>query len=337
MRITTNAILRNYKSNLATTIDTLNLSRTHVMTQRSFNSVSEDPAAAARASQLHRRYYKVQDNLSMLTDIRSRQDGQESSLSQVSNIIKTIGENYNVQVMSSDKQTPETRETFASAIRQYQQSMVLSLNATYEDTFLFAGSDGKNVPFNLSSDGKTLTYRGINVDAAQNTSDFASLTNLSNERLYVDLGMGLSLNDGDQVVPSSAFNISLPGIKAIGYGKDKDGMSNNAIVLAGQMADLLEEKDFNAEAYGKLMNKFKDVSSNVLNGITDLGVKSEFLTTTKDRLENADISIQEQMEKVEGIDPAAAITDYMWNQYAYNAALKVGTSILSPSFIDFMK
>lgn len=337
MRITTNAILRDYKSNLATTIDNLNLSRTHVMTQRSFNSVAEDPASAARASQLHRKYYKVQDNLSMLTDIQSRQDGQESALTQVSNIIKTISEDYNVQAMSGDKQTKETRQTFASAIRQYQKSMVLSLNATYEDTFLFAGSDGKNVPFELSADNKTLTYRGINVDAAQNTSDYATLTNLSNEKLYVDLGMGLSLDDAGQVVPSSAFNIALPGIKAIGYGKDKDGMSNNAIVLAGQLADALEAENFDSEAYGKLMNKFKDVSSNIMNGITDLGVKSEFLTTTKDRLENADISLQEQMEKVEGIDTAAAITDYMWNQYAYNAALKVGTSILSPSFIDFMR
>ena len=337
MRITTNAILRDYKSNLAATIDNLNLSRTRVMTQRSFNSVAEDPGSAARASQLHRKYYKIQDNLSMLTDIQSRQDGQEGALTQVSNMVKTISEDYNVQAMSGDKQTPETRQTFAAAIRQYQKSMVLSLNSTYEDTFLFAGSDGKNAPFELSADGKTLTYRGINVDAPMNTSDYASLTNLSNEKLYVDLGMGLSLDEADQVVPSSAFNISLPGIKAIGYGQDKNGMSNNVVVLAGQLVEALEAKNFDADAYGKLMNKFKDLSTNILNGITDLGVKSEFLTTTKDRLEDADITIQEQMQKVEGIDPAAAITDYMWNQYAYNAALKVGTSILSPSFIDFMR
>jgi flagellar hook-associated protein 3 FlgL len=337
MRITTNAILRDYKSNLTKTIDNLNLSRIHVMTQRSFNSVAEDPGAAARASQLHRKYYKVQDNLSMLTDIQSRQDGQEGSLTQVSDIVKTISENYNVQAMSGDKQTMETRQTYASAIRQYQKSMVLSLNSTYEETFLFAGADGKNAPFELSSDGSVLTYRGINVDAEQGTSDYASLTNLSNETLYVDLGMGLALDEAGQVVPSSAFNISLPGIKAIGYGKDKDGMSNNAVVLAGQLADLLEAEDFDAEAYGKLADKFKSVSTNILNGITDLGVKSEFLTTTKTRLEDSNISLQEQMEKVEGVDTAAAITDYMWNQYAYNAALKVGTSILSPSFIDFMK
>jgi flagellar hook-associated protein 3 FlgL len=334
MRISTNAIIRNYKSNLAASIANLNVSRNHVMTQRSFNSVSENPASAARASQLHRKYYKNLDNLNTLSDVQSRQDGQEDALMQVSNAIKTISSDYNIQAMSGDKQTPETRQTFATAIRQLQKSMTLSLNSTYEDTFLFAGADGKNPPFTLSEDGKTLYYRGNNVDAPENQD---LLKTLSKETLYVDLGLGLSLDGADRVVPSSAFNLSLPGIKAIGYGQDAEGISNNVIVLAGQLADALEADTFDADAYGKLMNKFKDLGTDVLKEVTNLGVKSEFLNTTKDRLENNDISLQEQMLKVEGIDPAEAITDYMWNQYAYNAALKVGTSILSPSFIDFMK
>ena len=84
MRITTNALIRNYKSNLSTSINNLNISRTHVMTQRSFNTAAEDPASAARASQLHRKYYKNQDNLKMLDEAQSRQDGQEDALRQVS-------------------------------------------------------------------------------------------------------------------------------------------------------------------------------------------------------------------------------------------------------------
>lgn len=337
MRITTNAILRNYKSNLAASISNLNQSRTRVMTQRSFNRVAEDPASAARASQLHRKYYKNQDNLSTLSDIQSRQDGQEDALMQIAEVIKTISSDYNIQAMSGDKQTVEARQTYASAIREFQKSMTLSLNSTYEDTFLFAGADGKNPPFVLSEDGATLTYRGIDVDSDSDPA-LSQLSKLSKENLYVDLGMGLSLDGIDRVVPSSAFNTSLPGIKAIGFGKDADGFNNNAITLAGKLADLLEAPgEFDSEAYGELMDKFKTVRTSVLNQVTDLGVKSEFLNTTKDRLENTDIALQEQMLKVEGVDTAEAISDYMWNQYAYNAALKVGTSILSPSFIDFMK
>lgn len=344
MRITTNAILRNYKSNLGTSISNLNKSRTHVMTQRSFNSVAENPASAARASQLHRKYYTNLDNLNTLEDVQSRQDGQEDALMQVSNVIRTISSDYNVQAMNGDKQTKETRATFAAAIRQFQQSMTLSLNSTYEDTFLFAGTDGKNPPFELKDDGK-LYYRGIDVNSVDDTpakvldpnSDYKKLQKFQEEKLYVDLGMGLSFDSISQhIVSSSAFNVSLPGIKAIGFGKDGD-LNNNVITLAGQLADALEADEFDAENYGKLMDKFKTKQTEVLNQITDLGVKAEFLNTTKERLTNNDISLQEQMVKVEGVDTAEAISDYMWNQYAYNAALKVGTSILSPSFIDFMK
>lgn len=336
MRITTSAILRNYKNNLSTTINTLNSSRTKVMTQRSFNSVAENPGAAARASQLHRKYYKNQDNLSMLNDVQSRQDGQEDAMRQINDMLKTVGKDYGIQAMSGTNQTFETRQGYSSALKEFQKSMVLSLNSTYEDTFLFAGSDGKNPPFVLSEDG-TLTYRNINVDAAKGSEDHKELDRLSNEKLYVDLGLGLSLDENNKVVPSSAFNMSLPGINAVGYGKDDDDMSNNVIVLTGQMADLLSAETFDAQQYQKLASKFDKVSTGILNQVTELGVKSEFLTTTKDRLENTDISLQEQMQNVEGIDLAKALTDYSWNQYAYNAALKVGTSILSASFIDFMK
>ncbi|RFZ80390.1 hypothetical protein DS742_03835 [Lacrimispora amygdalina] len=336
MRITTNAIIRDYKTNLSTSINNLNISRTHVMTQRSFNSAAEDPASAARASQLHRKYYKNQDNLKMLDEVQSRQDGQEDSLRQVSDMVKTISKNYNIQALNGTNQTKEVRQSYASAIRQFQQSMVLSLNSSYEDTFLFAGSDGKNPPFELTSDG-TLNYRGIDVNAPKGSADYEKLKTLSNENLYVDLGMGLSMDDFDQVVSSSAFNMSLPGINAVGYGVDDKGMSNNIIVMAGKLADALEAETFDADQYRDLMVKFDTLNTSLQNQITELGVKSEFLTTTKDRLDNAEISIQEQMSSVEGVDMAEAITNYSWDQYAYNAALKVGTSILSSSFIDFMR
>ena len=61
-----------------------------------------------------------------------------------------------------------------------------------------------------------------------------------------------------------------------------------------------------------------------------------FLETTKSRLEDQQLNLTEQYDNVVNVDMAEAIKEFSWAQYAYNAALKVGTQILSPSFIDFM-
>ena len=93
----------------------------------------------------------------------------------------------------------------------------------------------------------------------------------------------------------------------------------------------------NAQDGVSLLNAFDDGRNNVLEQVTTLGTKSQFLTATKDRLETDKLNLATQLDNVVNIDMADAITQYSWAQYAYNAALKVGTSILSPSFIDFMK
>ncbi len=55
MRITTNQILRNYKSNLGNSLANLDSARVKVMTGRKFNSTAEDPGNALRAAVLERK------------------------------------------------------------------------------------------------------------------------------------------------------------------------------------------------------------------------------------------------------------------------------------------
>lgn len=337
MRVTTNALIRNYKGGLSKATSNMTNAMQHVMTQRSFNSVAEDPAAAARSSQLWRKYLQNQDHKSMLKDVQDRQDSQEDALTQVYKAAVTIGKEYSVAALNSTN-GEDVRATYATAIRQYQHDMVMSMNISYEDSFLFAGSNGKTPPFEMDSDGD-LTYRGIKVSTTD-PGELEKLKKMSAETQYVDLGFGLSLDTSSgvsQVISSSAFDTSLPGIKALGYGTDGDGDSKNLIDLAGQLADILEADTFDSDRYGQLMDKFQDLTSGVLSQVTELGIKSEFLETTESRLTNTNINLQEQIHTVEGVDMAEAITTFSWAQYAYNAALKVGTNLLSPSFIDFMR
>ena len=43
-----------------------------------------------------------------------------------------------------------------------------------------------------------------------------------------------------------------------------------------------------------------------------------------------------QILDVMQVDLAEAITNFSWQQYCYNAALKIGNQLLSQSLIDYM-
>ena len=85
-----------------------------------------------------------------------------------------------------------------------------------------------------------------------------------------------------------------------------------------------------------MLAEFDEGRDTVLEKVTMLGTQTEFLTTTKDRLDTAMINLSTQIDNVVNVDMAEAIMNFSWAQYAYNAALKVGNNILTPSFIDFM-
>lgn len=343
MRITTNAILRNYRSNLGASMSNLDIARKKVMTGRQFSASAEDPGSALRAATLERKYVKNKDYLSTVESSQTFLDSQESAAMQISDVALTLSKRYGIESLNGTNGSIETRRTYADAWRGAQESMLLSLNASYEGRYVFGAADADKPPFSLTTnaDGsQTLTYRGVNVDPDPNDPNYAdtmkTLEELSKESVFLDMGFGLSIKNGE-IDPSSAFNTSLPGINVAGYGKTDSGISKNMILLAGQIADSLEKEPFDLDELKELLDVFDDGRNNVLEKVTTLGTKSQFLATTKDRLESDELNLTTQLDSVVNVDMAGAITEYSWAQYAYNAALKVGTSILSPSFIDFMR
>ena len=167
------------------------------------------------------------------------------------------------------------------------------------------------------------------------------LKNLANEKCFVDLGMGLSLNpDGKTINEQSVFDTSIPGITFMGYGTADGtgtGVSNNLYTLLGQISDQLENPDFSIDKIQPYLDNFSKQVQNSLNQITKSGTKSNFLTTTKSQLESIGDNVNEKLNNTEYIDPADAYRDFSWQQYTYQVALKIGAQILQPTFLDFMR
>ena len=330
MRITTSMIMRNYRSSLNSTMIDLERTRKQVETGRRFSEAYEDPSSAAKGAILEQRFARNADYLNSAQNAQTWLDSQEDVLNQLNTIAVTVHEDYAPSALT-DTSGAAGRRAYASTLREMQKSMIHALNTKYGDSYVMAGSDGKNPPFSLDDDGNVL-YRGVNVT----TGDSTKLNKYANDTTYIDLGFGLTIDGTGTVSPSSALDTALPGISAVGYG-ETDGISNNLMVLMGNMADLLEEDTFDAEQFEKCWMRFADKADELQDQFTKIGAKGKLLTSTISKLETEKENIEKQYKDTMGIDAAKAITDYSYANYVYNAALKVGTSILTPSLLDFMK
>lgn len=367
MRITTSMMIRNYQTNLSKTTENKMNYQNKVLTQRNFTSVKEDPAAAAKASHLTRQYLKNEDYLEMSKDLQSKLDSQEDSVYQVVKYAEELFAKIGKESLNGTNL--EQRETYANTIVSIRDSIIQSLNATYSNTFIMAGANGTEAPFSMDATTGKLTYRGKEVDNAGNT---AQLAEWRDEGLFIDIGLGLEF-DGDDIISSTAFNIAFSGLSAIWdeksgvcnatslkietgnntigigaavdyrtdvpIGTGKDNMANNLVDLCSQLAlELLQDdENFDYESCDTMLTKLKKFHEQADNSLTGIGVKSDFLEKSIDRMESNELSLATQLERVVTPDMAIAITNYSYSQYAYNAALRIGVNLLSQSFLDFMR
>ena len=333
MRITTNMVMRNYQNSLYDNLGGLESARKQVDTEMRISSAYEDPGAAANAAVLKSRYARNEDYLNNLKSVEKWFDEQESAVYQVGQITTQIADNYSIAALT-DTAGETGRDTYAEQLRNLQNTMVQFLNSKFGDTFVLGGNAGtQDAPFELSDDGKTLLYRGVDVNDPANA---AVLDRLASETSFVDIGYGMTFDAAGNIVPSTALDASLPGITEVGYGQNADGTSQNLVLLAGQMAELLEADTFDREEYEKLWTQFKAGADELQDSLTKIGTKTNMVETTISKLEDEKIAIQDQFNNEIGIDPALAITNYSYAMYTYNSALKVGTGILGPSLLDFL-
>lgn len=331
MRVSTRAIMSGYNRNLNKTLNNLYSSQNRVLTQRNFNSIAEDPSSAARSFKLWREYSQNADYIENAKTTQELFDSVAASALQISKVLsEQVSEDALKAVNGATSQ--EARETYATTLRGMQETIVLSMNSSYGDRFLFGGASTKEAPFELNDAGELL-YRGFKVDDPTNKD---VLEGFMKETLYVDLGFGMQ-KTGGTINSESVFDTAICGLDVVGYGQTDDGISKNVVTLLGQMADELEKENFDEDKFNKLFTQFTECKNDVADFAAEIGTDCEFLENTVTKLESNQDILNKQIISVDQVDMPAAITDYIWQEYAYNAALKVGNSLLSQSFIDFMR
>ena len=128
----------------------------------------------------------------------------------------------------------------------------------------------------------------------------------------------------------------------MGEAGDK-GMNNSAIALIGSAILAIDEyqetgdKERLDDMLAASIDNMTVSERNLSTTYSDLGNKAKLLDDTAKRLDDMEDSLTEQYKDTLGADPYAAIMEMFNNQYSYNAALQVGSKLMSTSLFDFVR
>lgn len=165
---------------------------------------------------------------------------------------------------------------------------------------------------------------------------------LKNEKYYVDIGLGFQEDKNGNLIPSSGFNAALNGINFFGCGLDEDGDPKNIYSIVQRLTQLSDSVPEGGDCGGiydefkRLVGKLETASSNFKTEFTNMAASTTKLENNEKLLEDNFYNLQEQYAALEDVDMVDSITSFIWAQYCYNAALKVGNSVLSESLMDYM-
>lgn len=252
-------------------------------------------------------------------------------------------------------------DNFEGTNESRQAKLVPKINDNYDKNsgYKYLDTEGKGTD-DESEARRVLCYRGVEVNSmtADDQKKLDYFTGAENR--YVDLGLGFKEKDGE-AISSTVFDSGLQGVYYLGgYGMEEyqavmgdppndrvvtATVPNNAVSIVQRMSEILLKCDpddgswesaSDEEEFYVLAQKYEDTISLIGQRYAEMDTQCSFLKDNSELLSDTASSLSLQITELEHVDPADAITEYMYARYVYDAALKVGNSVLSQSLMDYM-
>ena len=373
MRITTNTTLYTYQKNLMKSSNQLYSAMNSVITGRNFDTYAADPAAATRAFQIHSSLNatntQASNNNAVLKMFSTAWDVADDMIDK---LVTDLAQAPALKGLSDTNLS--TLNTQGDVIFSGAESIIQSLNNTYNGSYIFAGADTQNPPFAIETEGDKhyVTYRGIRLDdpnsayyekeyldengntvprdssdpSKGNYTNQEMLEKWDSEHLYVDIGIGFELDRDDNVIPSTAFDSAISGADFIGgAGLDEDGDPKNIVSIMLRPSEVFKGYDQENKTWSdagdkedaeRLMGKLTKAQSALSNQHVNLETKAEYLETNQSQLESSFDALNTELNSIERVDRVEAILTLSAAQTSYNAALQVGANVIPQSLMDYL-
>ncbi|MFA9380358.1 MAG: hypothetical protein ACERKO_04785 [Acetanaerobacterium sp.] len=327
MRIPGSITQRRFLSNYGSSLDRMNKLMDQVTSSRKFSRVSEDTASASKAFLVRRQLARIEMYDSNLKNAKDILSSAETSATTVGNSIKLAS---NTLLKALNDPNGSDREVLATQIDSYRDSIMKTMNNSFAGRYIFGGTSNE-APFSLEDTTDRLLYNG---DAVSDPSitEFAE-----DNKVYVDIGLGLEFDGTGKLDPQTALQISTSGPDFLGCGIDENGLENNICDALTSISRLMRAEPFDNETAKLYVDKLSGQHSDTLTAVADIGNRINYIEYNVDRLSADTLTLQETQNGVEIIDPAEAITSFKSEEAAYKTCLQIGPRLIQNSLFDYLR
>lgn len=345
MRISNTYMTRNYLGNLNSTLELYNKSGNKLTTGREFNKMSDNVSDGTRALTIRTQFYKneqIQENVKKAGESLSV---AESNLMSIKDIIDTV---HATTVQALNETNKSAADIYATDFEAVKQQIVEFANCQYNDSYILGGTNNKTAPFEIGEDGD-LYYNGVNVnDVTKNGETFLvgdTIVPYSNS-VYIDIGLGMNIKNG-KVDSRTAFNMSVSGLDCLGYGTSEieytctDGsvktaeVPNNVYEIIDEMVTCLKDGDY--DKLSALNDQLKKGFDNLVNEVTDIGIRTNYLDRHTARLEDEEYVLTEIQTDLEYIDETDELINNKAMEYSWLLTLQYGSKVLPKTLMDYVQ
>lgn len=353
MRITQHTMVRNYVNGMNDTMSKYNDSINKLIDGRSFTKMSQNVTGGAKAMKIRSQLYQntqMQENVDVVNEKLS---AAENNLMGTNDMMVNV--HTEALKIQNGTNSADERKVLSEMVTNYKDEVLKMSNSVYGDEYIFGGTNNAGAPFTIDeTTGKTF-FNGIETSKIYKDPDDSkfyyddddgnkTLVPESGEN-YIDIGLGMSVNGG-KLDKKSAFNSAVSGLNGFGYGStectytDASGneitekFSNNVHDIFDEIGKAIDNNDM--ERVAALDQHLTEQTKKVLVETSSLGVRTNYLDTTKERLDNEELTLTTMKQSVEGINENDEITNWKSNEYAWRLTLQFGSNFLPQSLMDYI-
>jgi len=310
MRITNSTLSNNFMRNLSRNLEQMQKYQNQLSSGKQVSKPSDDPMLISKIMDLRANIGGNEQYNSNISDSIGWVETQDGALNGATGILQRIRElviyGANGSLSTSD------RGAIKDEVMQNIEGLKDVLNTNFDGRYIFGGQETKTPPFGITEDGE-LIYYGSEKDINREIGKEVNVTLLTS---------GLQVA-GDVVAGG-------PG------DADGEGQNNELGTLLKGILDSLNSGETDELSGEHLENLDKQLES-VLSLRSRIGAINNRLEAAKSRNEAENLNLNTLLSEREDIDIAEKFMEYSVMSTVYQASLAVGSKILQPGLLDYLR